>query len=260
MMSSTPQRIVCLSAEAADWLWRLGAWDAVVGVTAYFEPPPSAASKPRVSGFSSASLTPILQFSPDLVVTFSDVQAGIAGALVNHGVPVLATNQRTLAEVEATLALLARVVGCETVGERLRGEFREKLSPVVVAARPRVYFEEWDNPLITGIAWVSELIERAGGMDVFAKLRHQRAAPSRVISPEQVRVANPEIILASWCGKPVNKTVFQSRPGWMEISAVRNDRIYEIPSADILQPGFRLIQGYEAMKQFIKAFTPQPAA
>lgn len=261
MMSSTPQRIVCLSAEAADWLWRIGAWDAVVGVTAYFELPPNALPKPRVSGFSSANLASILDLKPDLVITFSDVQAGIAGALVNHGVPVLAANQRTLAEIESTLALLARIVDRAAVGEVQLREFRLRLAPLPeIKSRPRVYFEEWNNPLVTGIAWVSELIERAGGVDVFAELRQQHAAPSRVVSPEQVRAADPEIIFASWCGKPVDKSVFQSRPGWAEISAVRERRIYEIPGADILQPGFRLIQGFETMKQAIKAFTPRPGA
>lgn len=254
MMSSTPQRIVCLSAEAADWLWRLGAWDAVAGVTAYFEPPPGAAPKPRVSGFSSANLASILDLKPDLVITFSDVQAGIAGALVNHGVPVLATNQRTLVEIESTLALLARIVDRAAVGDMQLREFRLRLAPAPeIKSRPRVYFEEWDNPLVTGIAWVSELIEQAGGVDVFAELRHQRAAPSRVISPEQVRAADPEIIFASWCGKPVDKTIFQSRPGWAEIAAVRSGRIYEIPGADVLQPGYRLIHGFDQIKNHLRS-------
>lgn len=253
MSGSTPQRIVCLSAEAADWLWRLGAWDSVVGVTAYFEPPLGVAPKPRVSGFSSASLTPILQLDPDLVITFSDVQAGIAGALVNRGIPVLATNQRTLAEIEATLGLLARVVDRAAAGETLLREFRERLAPVSVPShRPRVYFEEWNDPLITGIAWVSELIERAGGADVFAESKIQRAAPDRVVTPEQVRAADPEIIFASWCGRPVDKAAIISRPGWNEISAVREHRIFEIPGADILQPGFGLVHGYEQLKRHIE--------
>src|SRR6478609_5264982 len=129
-MNLALQRIVCLSAEAADWLWRLGAWERVAGVTGYFIQPPDVAPKPRVSGFSSANLDHITRLKPDLVITFSDVQAGIAGALTSRGVPVLATNQRTLAEIEATLALLARVVGCEAVGEKLLLEFHEKLAPV----------------------------------------------------------------------------------------------------------------------------------
>lgn len=256
-MSLAPQRIVCLSAEAADWLWRIGAWGRVAGVTSYFTQPADAPSKPRVSGFSSANLDHIVRLDPDLVITFSDVQAGIAGALVNRGIPVLATNQRTLAEIEATLDLLARVVGCEAIGEKLLHEFREKLEPVCVAAenRPRVYFEEWNDPLITGIAWVSELIERAGGEDVFAALRDRPAAPDRTVTPEKILRANPEIIFASWCGKPLRPDEIAARPGWDRLSAVRENRIYEIPGPDILQPGFRLIYGYDQIKRQLQTLT-----
>ncbi len=176
-MTSAPQRVVCLSAESADWLWRLGAWDQVVGVTAFFEPPADAAPKSRVSGFSSANRGAIIWLQPDLVVTFSDVQAALTTELIQAGLSVLATNQRTLAEIESTLALLARAVGRESEGERLLCEFRRKLAPIPFpTARPRVYFEEWNDPLITGIAWVSEVIERAGGEDIFADVRNQRSA------------------------------------------------------------------------------------
>lgn len=248
-MNAMPQSIVCLSAEAADWLWRLGAWERVAGVTSYFAVPADAPVRPRVSGFSSANLDQITRLNPDLVITFSDVQAGIAGALVNRGVPVLATNQRTLAEIEATLALLARTVGCEAAGEKLLCEFREKLAPVAAEIRSRVYFEEWNDPLITGIAWVSELIERAGGDDVFAELRDRPAAPNRVVTAEQVLRADPEIIFASWCGKPFRPGEIVARPGWENLTAVREHRIYEIPGADILQPGFRVVYGYQQLKQ-----------
>ena len=119
--------------------------------------------------------------------------------------------------------------------------------------RPRVYFEEWNDPLIAGIAWASELIERAGGRDIFAELRSKRAAPERVVSPEQVCHANPEIILASWCGKPMHTAEFMARPGWNKLAAVRNRRVHEIPGEDILQPGFRLVYGYERIKQLLNA-------
>jgi iron complex transport system substrate-binding protein len=251
-MSIPPKRIVCLSAEAADWLWRIGAWERVAGVTAYFTPPPDAAPRPRVSGFSSANLGQIIRLNPDLIITFSDVQAGVAGALIHRGLNVLATNQRTLAETEATLALLARAVGHEDEGTSLLHEFREKLAPVApVNSRPRVYFEEWNDPLITGIAWVSELIERAGGDDVFAELRCRRSAPERVVSSEQVRQADPEIILASWCGTPVQPAAIAARPGWLDLTAVRHRRVHEIPGEDILQPGFRLVYGYALVRQLI---------
>ncbi len=254
-MNPVPQRIVCLSAEAADWLWRISAWECVAGVTAYFTQPGDAAPKPRVSGFSSANLDQIQKLNPDLIITFSDVQAALAAELIQKGFSVLATNQRTLAETEATLALLARIVGRERAGGKLLEEFRERLAPVTgTASRLRVYFEEWNAPLISGIAWVGELIERAGGEDVFSGLRAKRAASERVVSSEQVCHADPEIIFASWCGKPLQFSEITSRSGWHSLAAVRKNRIYEIPGEDILQPGFRLIHGFERIKRHLQAF------
>jgi len=190
--------------------------------------------------------------NPDLVITFSDVQADFAAELIKHGFPVLATNQRTLAETEATLSQLGRVAGREAESERLLAEFRERLTPVATGAnRPRVYFEEWDDPLISGIGWVGEIIEHAGGADIFPELRKHRAARERVVTSEQVCRANPEIILASWCGKPVQTAAISSRAGWAEIAAVRAKRIFEILGEDILQPGFRLVKGYERLKEII---------
>jgi iron complex transport system substrate-binding protein len=253
MSQRPPQRIVCLSAEAADWLWRIGAWKQVAGVTAFFKQPTSVLSKPRVSGFSSANLKQITRLNPDLIITFSDVQAQLAAELIRRGFPVVATNQRTLAEIESTLAMLARIAHRERQGGKLLKEFRKRLAPVKnIPRRPRVYFEEWNEPLISGIAWVSELIERAGGNDVFAKLRSQRAAMARVVSSKQVCRADPEIILASWCGKPVQADQIATRPGWDKVTAVRQQRIYEISGDDILQPGFRLVFGYERMKKLCR--------
>jgi len=251
-MSRIPHRIVCLSAEAADWLWRIGAWERVVGVTVYFDQPDSAPPKPRVSGFSSANLGQITQLKPDLIITFSDVQTQIAAALIQRGYSVLATNQRTLGEIETTLALLARVVNRERESEILLHEFLARLAPVENVARYlRVYFEEWNDPLISGITWVSELIERAGGKDIFEHLRCKHNAAERVVSLEQVCRADPEIIFASWCGEPVQPTEITARPRWNSLTAVREQRIYEIPSKDILQPGFRLVYGYEQMKRLL---------
>jgi iron complex transport system substrate-binding protein len=253
-MNRAPQRIVCLSAEAADWLWRIGAWDRVAGITIYFNPPADAAPKPRVSGFSSARMDAIESLKPDLVITFSDVQAPLAAELTHRGYTVLATNQRTLAETQSTLSLLARIVDAEAAGERWLREFRARLAPVEHPGdRPRIYFEEWHDPLISGIAWVSELIDLAGGRDIFPQLRTRRAALERAVSPEQVCWANPEIIFASWCGKPVDAAAIASRPGWNELAAVRDQRIHEIPGDDILQPGFRLVHGYERIKELVHA-------
>jgi len=251
-MNQVPQRIVCLSAEVADWFWRIGAWEQVAGVTAFFKQPMDAPPKPRVSGFSTAQLDVIERLQPDLIITFSDVQAKLAASFIQNGFPVIATNQRTLAEIEQTLGLLARIAGRERNAETLLNEFCARIAPLAeVADHPRVYFEEWNEPLISGIAWVSELIERAGGKDIFSGLRGKRAASERVVLPEQIVQADPEIILASWCGKPVQATQIAGRPGWRDLTAVREKRIYEIASEDILQPGFRLVYGYEQIKQLL---------
>ncbi len=205
-----------------------------------------------MSGFSTARLKEIEALNPDLIITFSDVQAQFAAELMRHGFSVLATNQRTLTETEATLSMLGRIVDCEAESERLLAEFRNRLAPMEVAgSRPRVYFEEWDDPLISGIGWVSELVERAGGADIFPEMKSKRAASERIVSFEQVRSASPEIILASWCGNPVKPTAITARPGWSDTPAVRSGRIYEIPGEDILQPGFRLVYGYERVKEII---------
>jgi iron complex transport system substrate-binding protein len=251
-VTRVPQRIVCLSAESADWLWRIGAWGSVVGVTTCFTPAADVPPKPRVSSFSTARFDEIAALKPDLVITFSDVQAALAAELIKRGLTVFATNQRTLAEIEATLALLGRLVGREAEAELRLREFRGRLAPVESRVRLRVYFEEWNDPFISGIAWVSELIERAGGEDIFADLRECRAASQRVVTSEQVCQADPQIIVASWCGKPVRAEEIASRPGWDKVAAVRANRIHEIPGDDILQPGFRLVHGYEKLKQFIR--------
>jgi iron complex transport system substrate-binding protein len=210
-------------------------------------------ASPRVSGFRSANLNQIVQLNPDLIITFSDVQAKFTAELIQRGFSVLATNQRALAEIESTLALLARIVNREGKGEKLLNEFRKRLAPVTnIFSRPRVYFEEWNEPLISGIAWVCELIERAGGEDIFPELRTKRAAAKRVVSKEQVCNANPEIIFASWCGRSVQAAEIAARPGWKKVAAVRKNRIYEISGEDILQPGFRLVYGFERIKEIIQ--------
>jgi len=172
---------------------------------------------------------------------------------MRRGFAVLGTNQRSLAEIESTMMLLGRIVGYESEAVHWLREFQKRLAPVEkMKVRPRVYFEEWNDPLVSGIALVSELIERAGGKDVFGELRPKRAAQERVVEPDEVCRRDPEIILASWCGRTVRIPEIVSRPGWKGIAAVQNKRIYEIHSSEILQPGFRLIEGYERMKAWLK--------
>jgi iron complex transport system substrate-binding protein len=234
-------------------LWRIGAWKRVVGITSFFTLPPDCEPKPRVSGFSSARTDEITKLSPDLVITFSDVQAKLAAELVKMGFTVLATNQRSLTATETTLALIARAVGRERDGARLLAEFRKRLAPVKNAKlSPRIYFEEWGNPLVAGIRWIGELIERAGGRDIFYELRTNGSAAERVVSARQVCERDPEIILASWCGRPVRIDEMKARHGWHKITAVRNNQIYEIPGEDILQPGFRLVEGYKRIRQILE--------
>jgi iron complex transport system substrate-binding protein len=225
----------------------------VVGTTAFFTGPDGVEPKPRIGGFSTAQFDEIAELKPDLVIAYSDVQAPLLAELMQRGFAVLGTNQRTLAEIESTMMLLGRIVGHESEAAHWLREFQTRLAPVEkVKVRPRVYFEEWNDPLVSGIAWVSELIERAGGKDVFSELRTQRAATERVVQPGEVCRRNPEIILASWCGRAVRAGQIIARPGWNKVAAVQNKRIYEIHSSEILQPGFRLVDGYERIKERLK--------
>lgn len=253
MSNDHPQRIVCLSAEAVDILYRLGCGGRVVGVTGFAVEPPEAREKPRVSGFASFNFQKIDRLEPDLVITFSDVQADAAQELIRRGHTVLATNQRSLSEIFDTILLIGRIVGKETEAALLIGEMRGEIyREVSVVSRPKVYFEEWHEPMISGIRWVSELIEAAGGDDIFPEFRERAAARERVVTSDEVIRRQPSIIIASWCGKKVNLSAIRNRPGWSELPAVRNGRIYEIKSAHILQPGPSLLKGLRQLRQIVR--------
>jgi polyphosphate kinase len=248
-------RLVALGADSADILYRLGVWPQVVGVTSFYRQPDNAAPKPRVSGFSSANFKAILKLEPDLVITSTDVQAQLAADLIKAGVNVWAMNTRCLGEIHEAIRNLGQLVRHPARAEELIAEMERDLAPVDFAAdeRPYVYFEEWPDPLITGIGWVSELIERAGGNDIFADKRGEKQAALRAIAPEEVIVRQPEVIFASWCGKPVQFADIRSRRGWEKIPAVRHGQLIEIPSDDILQAGPRLVRGYDILKREIAA-------
>lgn len=238
----TPRRIVCLSAETVEILYLLGQQDRIVGVTGFATRPPAARSKPRISAFSSADVGAILALKPDLVLAFSDVQADISRQLILGGLNVLTTNQRTVAEILDTIALLARIVDQPQQGRILVDQLLASIREIAASAatfpfRPRVYFEEWNDPLISGIAWVHDLLEIAGGQPLFPDLHNQPQARLRVVEPAAVAALDPQLILASWCGKKVDLPSIAARPGWDRTSAVRNGHLVEIPSADILQPG-----------------------
>jgi iron complex transport system substrate-binding protein len=225
-----------------ETLYLLGEQDRIVGVSGYaVRPPRVRREKPRVSAFVSADIPKILALEPDLVLAFSDLQADIAAELVRAGIAVHVFNQRDIAGILAMIRTLGALVGAAARADQLAGDYEKRLASVTATVRPapksKVYFEEWDDPLISGIGWVSELIEIAGGQDIFANLRSQKAAKDRIVAPDVVRAATPDVILASWCGKKVVPDRIRARPGWNEIPAVRNDRIIEIKSPLILQPG-----------------------
>ena len=234
--------MVCLTEETVETLYLLGEQDRIVGVSGYAVRPPGVRrEKPRVSAFISADIPKILALAPDLVLAFSDLQAAIVADLVRAGVAVHVFNQRDVSGILAMIRTLGAMVGCAERADDLAVTFEARLAAIAATPRPggkpKVYFEEWDDPLISGIGWVSELIEIAGGEDVLPKLRLQQAAKDRIISPEVVREAAPDVILASWCGKKVVPDRIRARPGWDSIPAVRNNRIVEIKSPLILQPG-----------------------
>ena len=255
-----PQRIVTLTAETTEVAFAVGAGERVVGVSGYAVRPPEARKKPKVAAFQTAHVQRILALKPDLVLGFSDLQADIAAELIRAGVTVLITNQRTLAETYDAIALIGAAVGEPEAGLRLATETRTAIEAIAERHNgplrpPRVYFEEWDEPLITGIAWVSELIEFAGGVDIFPELRSGGTASQRFVSNEQVIQRDPEVIVASWCGKKARLEKIAARPGWAAVSAVRTGQLFEIKAPDILQPGPSLIHGARQLAAIIDSLT-----
>jgi iron complex transport system substrate-binding protein len=242
MRQFPPRRIVCLTEETVETLYLLGEQERIVGVSGYaVRPPQVRREKPRVSAFISADIPKILALEPDLVLAFSDLQANIVGDLVRSGVAVHVFNQRDIAGIMAMIRTLGALVGAAERADKLATGYEKRLTGIAAIARPlpkpKVYFEEWDDPLISGIGWVSELIEIAGGEDILPTLRFAQAAKDRIISPDTVYEALPDVILASWCGKKVVPDKIRNRPGWDRIPAVRDNRIVEIKSTLILQPG-----------------------
>ena len=236
-----PQRIVCLTEETVETLYLLGQDHRIVGVSGYaVRPARVRREKPRVSAFTSADIPKILALQPDLVLTFSDLQADIVADLIREGIAVHAFNQRDIAGILAMIRTLGALTGCAAEAEALAAGYAARLSALAAFARPtrpKVWFEEWDVPLISGIRWVSELVAIAGGQDVFEDLSREGRAAGRIVTPDRVIAAAPEVILASWCGKKVRPEKIAARAGWQVIPAVQTGRIHEIKSPLILQPG-----------------------
>lgn len=254
-----PRRIVCLTAETAEIAFSVGAGDRVVGVPGTVRRPDAARERQRVGGFTTFRTDKILALEPDLVLGFSDLQKDVVGELIAAGVTVLCTNQRRLDEALAAILLIGGALGREAAARDLVADLRDEITQMheytsVWPDRPRVYFEEWMDPLITGIGWVGDLIEVAGGLDVFADLRDRRSARERVVSAADVVARDPQIILASWCGKPVDAAAIAARPGWQNIAAVRSGQVHEIPGEDVLSPGPSLVHGLRRIHEIIQAF------
>lgn len=241
-IDSYPRRIICLTEETTETLYLLGEQERIVGVSGYTVRPPEARRKPRVSAFINAKFDKILALEPDLVFAFSDLQADIAAQLIRRGAAVLTFNQRSVAQILQMILTIGRIVDCGEKAMQLVISLESGLAAIARSAshfrhRPRVLFEEWQDPLISGIRWVEELIEIAGGECIFPELRRYQAAKDRIVNPDDVIAADPEVIIASWCGRPVKKDFIRKRDGWQEISACRSNHIYEVKSPFILQPG-----------------------
>ena len=260
---SYPSRIVCLTEETTETLYLLGEGDRVVGVSGYTVRPPEARQKPKVSAFLNARFDKIDALKPDLILAFSDLQADIARELIRRGYPVYTFNQRSVAGILQMIRIVGALVGRAEAGEALASKLERGLEAIRGHAgtgaesergpRPRVFFEEWDDPLISGIQWVEELIEIAGGDPIFPELRHKGLGKDRIVDPAEVAARNPDVIIASWCGKAVKKRTIVERPGWDPINAVRNDRIHEIKSTYILQPGpASLTEGVAQLHDILK--------
>lgn len=235
------RRIVCLTEETVETLYLLGQEARIVGVTGYaVRPARVRAEKPRIGAFTSADVPKILGLRPDLVLGFSDLQADIAAELIRAGIEVHIFNQRDVAGMLRMIRNLGAMIGCADQAGALAAGYEARIAALRSVARPcnpSVFVEEWDVPLISGIGWVSELVEIAGGRDVFPERAAEALAKDRILRPEEVPPRAPDVILASWCGKKVVPARIAARPGWDSIPAVRNGRIHEIKSPLILQPG-----------------------
>jgi len=258
-----PRRIVCLTEEPTEILYRLGEGDRVVGISAYTVRPPEAKrDKPVVSAFIGGSVQKIAALEPDLVIGFSDIQADLARDLIAANLPVLIFNQRSLQEILGVIVDLGSLVGARERALALVDDSIRRIDTIAArtakrGTRPRVYFEEWDDPMICGIRWVSELIEIAGGTDVFADRSRGKLARERIVDAGLVAEAAPDVILASWCGKALDRDALLSRPGMQSVPAIREQRIAEIPAEIILQPGPAcLTDGLDRLVAEIEALAP----
>lgn len=267
LMSRGFERIVCLTTETCEVLYLLGEQARIVGISGYTTRPANARKeKPKVSAFTSAKIDKIIALQPDLVLTCTDLQADIAASLIKAGIEVHAFNQRSIRQILQMIMTLGVLVDAQEQATALVYELESNIAAIRAAAehlpnKPTIYFEEWDEPMISGIRWVVELIEIAGGVDCFGELSQHSSAKDRIIQdPAEVVRRNPDIIVGSWCGKKFQPEQVMQRPGWQNISAVRDGFLHEIKSADILQPGPSVIQhGLPQMHKIIQQWAARQA-
>jgi iron complex transport system substrate-binding protein len=260
--STYPQRIVCLTEETTETLYLLEEDWRIVGISGFTVRPARARrEKPRVSAFTSAKIDRIVALDPDLVLAFSDLQADIAAELVRHGIEVHVFNHRSVAEILRMIRTLGGMIGCESKAQALADRLEAGLAAVAAdagryARRPRVYFEEWDDPQISGIRWVSELVGTAGGDDCFPELARESLGKNRIVAdPLEVVRRAPDMILGSWCGKKFRPAQVAERPGWRDVPAVRDAQLHEIKSSIILQPGpAALTDGVARLRELIRSW------
>ena len=254
-----PTRIICLTEETVETLYLMGEEDRIVGVSGFVVRPPEARRKPKVSTFTDTKTDEIVALKPDLVFTFSDIQAEITANLMREGLEVHAFNHRTVDGIFDMIRTVGALIGEAAKAQILSDDLQRRVdaareSARTLTRRPRIYFEEWDDPMISAIGWVSDLIEIAGGDNVFADQATQQGAKDRIVSAEQVIAAQPDIVIGSWCGKGFKKDAFVAREGFAALPAVKNNRLYEIKSAIILQPGpAALTDGLDALQNIIAA-------
>ena len=250
-----PQRIICLTEESVETLFLLGQGHKIVGVSSYAVRPKEVEKIPKVSLFTSSQFEKIDELKPDLILGFSDIQKDIASELIGRGHNVFISNQRSIEEIFTYIKTLSGMVGCQVEGEALirdlKFEFEKYRNSITTS--PKVYFEEWDEPMISGIQWVSELIEWCGGSDIFGNRSNGKLAKERFVTSNEVIERNPQIIFGCWCGKKVKIEKIKNREGWSDISAIKDEKIFELDPAVFLQPGPALmIDGAKQMSDFLK--------
>ena len=254
-----PRRVVCMTEETVETLYLLGAGDLVVGVSGFVVRPPEARQKPRVSSFLDANFERILELKPDLVLGFSDLQADLGRELCKRGIPVHLFNQRSVAEILQAVRLTGALVGLAEAADALATRLAENLArhadrAASLGRHPRIFFEEWHEPLISGIRWCSELVELVGGEDVCVESRSSHGAQGRIFDPQEVARRDPEGVIASWCGRKAKPEKITARPGWNRVRAVLDDQLYEVKSSLILQPGpAALTDGVEQLARIVEA-------